>query len=83
MEYPVKQGENQYFASLADAIAQPIEDEMTQQDKIMTAYDLASAVIEALEFAKPNDRSQQDRAIAIALTDAQKLLAWIKVYCIE
>jgi len=50
---------------------------------IGNAYGLVSELVITLEFAKPNNRSKQDRAVAIALTDAQKLLAWIKTYCME
>ena len=46
-------------------------------------YLAAVALVEALEMAKPNNRSKQDRAVAVALTDAQKLVAWIKTYCME
>lgn len=45
---------------------------------IGNAYGLVTELVITLEFA-----NKQDRAVAIALTDAQKLLAWIKTYCME
>lgn len=47
------------------------------------AYATVARLCHLLEMAKPGNRSKQDRAIAIALIDAQKLLAWIKTYCME
>jgi hypothetical protein len=56
---------------------------MTKDELIMAAYNFASGVVETLIDAKGNSRTPQDRNIAIAITDAQKLLAWIKTYCME
>jgi hypothetical protein len=46
-------------------------------------YDAALILLETLKAAKPNDRSDKDRAVAVAITDAQKLISWIKVWCFE
>lgn len=41
-----------------------------------TVQDLLNAVINAMQESKPNDRSDTDRLIQIAITDQQKVLAW-------
>ena len=46
-------------------------------------YDAAIILLETLQAAKPNDRSDKDRAVAVAITDAQKLISWIKVWYFE
>ena len=38
------------------------------------------ATFELMKAGKPNDRSEQDRCWAIAITDMQKLAAFFKVY---
>ena len=56
-------------------------DEYTNEEKraaLNVAYDTVLELVAVLEIAKPNNRSKQDN-----LTDAQKLLAWIKTYCME
>lgn len=61
-------------------------DEYTNEEKraaLNVAYDTVLELVAVLEIAKPNNRSKQDKALAVAITDAQKLLAWIKVYCME
>lgn len=42
-------------------------------------YDKIRAVIEEMEAAKPNDRSPRDRAFQVALTDLEKVAAYIAV----
>ena len=39
-----------------------------------------SKFIEALNAYKPNDRSEIDRRFAIAITEAEKLAAYLEVY---
>lgn len=38
-------------------------------------------LLDAIAAEKPNDRSEKDRTMAILKTDAEKLLAWYKLYC--
>lgn len=40
-------------------------------------------VYQAMKSNKPNDRSEQDRCWAIAITDVQKLVAFFKVYVVK
>lgn len=42
-----------------------------------SAVEAVANLIESLQHEKPDDRSEESRMYAIAITDAQKLQAWI------
>ncbi len=64
--------------ALDDSVKQP-----TPEGKIDVAYLAALALVEVLGEMKMSGRTEQGRAISVAYTDAQKLVAWIKTYCME
>ncbi len=39
--------------------------------------------LEMLKAQKPNDRSERDRCVAVAITDLQRVIAWCSMYCAE
>lgn len=39
--------------------------------------------LEALKASKPNDRSEKDRYIAIAITDQEKVIAFYNQYVVK
>ena len=53
------------------------DDGGTTTDNMLTALE---ATYHLMRASKPNDRSEQDRAWAIAITDMQKLVAFFNVY---
>ena len=53
------------------------------EEKMDDVYMAALALVETLGEIKMSGRTEQGRAAAVAHTDAQKLLAWIKTYCME
>ena len=48
-----------------------------QQTELLLAVDSINALLWHLRNAKSLDRTGTDRQIAIAITDAEKLLAWL------
>ena len=46
-----------------------------------TLLDRLDDLLDALKEQKPNDRSEIDRRFAIAITEAEKLKAYIALYC--
>lgn len=46
-------------------------------------YNAAMNLLDTLQRAKSDQRTSKDRAIQVAYTDTQRLLAWIKVWCFE
>lgn len=55
--------------------------ETTRDEKILKARGLAGELIVVLDSAKSTERTRQDRNIAIAITEAEKLLAWLVYWC--
>lgn len=51
---------------------------MLPLNKRKVVNDAIENLINSLRYAKPDDRSELDRKIAIAITDAEKLNAYIK-----
>jgi dTDP-D-glucose 4,6-dehydratase len=45
------------------------------------AFEYMKLLMDQLLLEKPMDRSDKDRAYAVAITELQKLMAWYKTYC--
>lgn len=43
-----------------------------------TALDYLEKAYSSLQEKKPNDRSERDRLYAIALTDIEKVMVWVR-----
>jgi hypothetical protein len=48
-----------------------------KENEVLAALD---ALLHTLIKNKPNDRSDRDKAYAVAITDTQKVYAWFAVY---
>lgn len=44
------------------------------------AFGMLEVIVQFLQKNKPNDHSEKDRRYAIAITDAEKLLAFVEKY---
>lgn len=49
----------------------------------MKVLEALKLTYEAVKAAKPNDRSDVDRAYAVTLTDLEKVIAYFQVYAVK
>ncbi len=54
----------------------------TQADHDRTAFGALRIALARLDACKPNDRSPKDRYYAVAITDLEKVLAYVKTYVV-
>lgn len=68
---------------MSEFTTQKSDEEVKPVASMQEVYDAVASLLDVLQRAKGPGRTAKDRAVAVAYTDAQRLMAWIKVWCFE
>jgi len=68
---------------MSEFTTQKSDEEVKPVASMQEVYDAVASLLDVLQRAKGPGRTTKDRAVAVAYTDAQRLMAWIKVWCFE
>jgi hypothetical protein len=60
-----------------------MNDDDTQDKLDQAVFDALIGVLSDMRAGKPDDRSEKDRYYAIAITDLQKLMAYVKHWIVQ